>query len=131
MKFLNFEHQQQFNTLREELPEVYMNDIERKSLIYLMAGNKELEAKMKPYIDWVEGFSYEDMFKQEDFSSGLKVLANLAVVLYNHGVKLNFSDVFTYLDKDNLELALSAARYRYGVDKKDIYEIEDGNSYLK
>ncbi|MCF2650882.1 hypothetical protein [Niallia circulans] len=124
MKFLNFEHQQRFNTLREELPEGYMNDIERKSLIYLMAGNKELEA-------WFEGFSYEDMFKQEDFSSELKVLANLAVVLYNHGLNLDFSDVFTMLDKDNLELALCAARYRYGVDKKDIYEIEDGNSYLK
>lgn len=131
MKFLNYEHELQFSRLKEEMPERFYNDRERLAVVFLMAGNKELERKMKPYIDWEEGFFFDEMFENEDFSSGLKVLAKLAVILFNNGVSLEFHEFFTRLDETNLQLGLSAANYRYDISPKGIYEQTDTNSYLK
>jgi hypothetical protein len=130
MEFLNFEHESKFIEMRGLLPERLRKDPERLSVVFLMAGNSELERKITPYMDWEEGFDFEKMFENEDFSSGLKTLAKLAVVLYNGGATLEFRDVFYYLDEKNLELALNAANYRYGIPK-GIYETKDSNLYLK
>lgn len=131
MEFLNYEHELRFLKIKESMPEKFYKDRERLAIVFLMAGNQELQDKMEPYIDWEEGFYFDEMFKKEDFSSGLKVLAKLAVVLYNSGIPLEFQDLYEKLDETNLKLAFYAANYRYDRNPKGIYEIKDTNSYLK
>ena len=131
MKFLDLNHEKKFFEMKDLLPDRLKMDPERLSVIYLMAGNSELEEKVTPYMDWEEGFDFIKMFEKEDFSSGLEVLAKLAVVLYNNGTSLEFSEVFNYLDEHNLELALNAANYRYRTNSKGIYETQNSNLFLK
>lgn len=131
MKFLNKEHEVRFLKIKEQMPEQFYNDRERLTLVYLMAGNQELQRKIERYLDWKGGFSFNEMFEKEDFSAGIKVLAKLAVVLYNDGVSLEFKELYCYLDKMNLQLALNAADYRYNRTQVGIYDITDTNSILK
>lgn len=130
MNFLNKEHELKFLEMKQNLPERFLQDRERLAVIFLMAGNNELCSKLEPYIDWNEGFFFDEMFEKEDFSSGIRVLAKLAVVLYNNGTSLEFIDLYRYLDQTNLKLALNAANYRYNSKLSETYESRDTNSYL-
>lgn len=131
MKFLSREHELRFLKIKEQIPEQFYNDRERLSVAFLMAGNQELHKKIEPYIDWTEGFYFDEMFEKEDLSTGLEVLAKLAVVLYNSGVSLEFKDIYYYLDETNLKLALNAADYRYNRTPEGFYELNDTNSYMQ
>lgn len=131
MDFLNNDHEERFFKIKESMPVKFYTDRERLAVIYLMAGNQELCDKIAPYINWEEGFYSDEMFEKEDFSTGLKVMAKLAVVLYNNGLSLDFQDLYVHLDETNLQLALNAANYRYNRNPKGIYEVDDTNSYLK
>lgn len=131
MKFLNMDHQSRFHKIKDFLPVNLRRDPEGLSVVYLIAGNKELEKKITPYMAWENGFDFNEMFEKEDFSSELKVLAKLAVVLYNNSVELNLIDLYRYLDEENLELAINAANFCFGHKQKGIYEASDSSSYLK
>lgn len=123
------QHHKRFWEIKEDIPGDLKGDRELLSVAYIMASNKELENKMAPYIDWINGFDYEKMFEEEKFSPSEKILAQVAVSLYDNGVDLQFNDVFSMLDPTEKELALNAANYRY--DKKGIYESEGENFYIK
>ena len=130
MDFLNLGHEMKFLEIKRTIPEIFLKDRERLSVAYLMAGNEELHSKIEPYINWEEGFYFNEMFEKEDLSSGIKVLAKLAVVLYNNGISLEFIELYRHLDDTNLELALNAANYRYNNTQTDLYQPKDTNSYL-
>lgn len=120
MKFLNMEQHKNFWKIKDQIPAEYKGDKELLSLAYIMASSEELNKKMEPYINWVNGFDYEKMFANESFSASEKTLAKVAVVLYDNGVNLEFVEVFSELAPYEKEVALMAANYRY--DKKDIYD---------
>lgn len=112
-QFLDTEHKQQFQKLRTGLAEYYRFDKEHLTLCFIMAGNKELLEKMSPYFDGVGGTldSYK-MFEEQDFSSGLDVLAKLAVHLYNSDEIVTPQAFIRYLDERSLQLALNAILIR-------------------
>ncbi|PTY89748.1 hypothetical protein [Heyndrickxia sporothermodurans] len=128
MKFLNTKQNKNFWKIKEQIPAELKGDRELLSVAYIMASSEELNKKMAPYINWVDGFDYEKMFANETFSPSEKTLAKVAVSLYDNGVNLQFVEVFSELDQSQKEVALLAANYRY--DKKDIYEPTNGNLYI-
>lgn len=128
MKFINMEQHKSFWKIKEQIPAELKGNRELLSVAYIMASSDELNKKISPYIKWVSGFDYEKMFANETFSPAEKVLAKVAVALYDNGVDLQFVEVFTELDQSQKEVALNATNYRY--DKKDIYEPADGNFYI-
>lgn len=128
MKFLNMEHHKSFWKIKEGIPAELKGDRELLSVAYIMASNDDINKKMAPYINWVDGFDYEKMFANETFSPAEKVLTKVAVALYDNGVDLQFNEVFTELNQHQKEVVLNAANYRH--DKKDIYEPVDENFYI-
>lgn len=129
MKFSTIQQHKNFWKIKEQIPANFKGDRELLSVAYVMASCQKLEKKITPYINWIEGFDYENMFANETFSSDEKVLVKVAVALYDNGIDLQFNDVFTELNQYQREVALNAADYRY--NKKDTYEAEDdGNLYI-
>ncbi|MFD4932150.1 DUF6075 family protein [Peribacillus butanolivorans] len=120
LQFLNQEHEEKYSQFRtEEMADHYRTNKEYLSGAYLMTGNKELYRKMKPYFDAKGGnFDSEEMFEEKDFSSGLRVLAKLAVHLFNSNETVEPLDIISTLDEDGFRLALNALILRrYGVSK--------------
>lgn len=128
MKFSDMEQHKSFWKIKEQIPENLKGNRELLSVAYIMASNDELKKKMSPYINWIEGFDYEKMFANETFTPAEKVLAKVAVALYDNGVDLQFNEVFTELNQEQKEVALNVANYRH--DKKNIYDPADGNFYI-
>ncbi|MCM3603217.1 hypothetical protein M3175_20985 [Robertmurraya korlensis] len=129
MNFINLEQEKSFFKIKDQIPANLNSDRGLLSIAYIMASNDELETKMAPYIDWIEGFDYEKLFAEETFSIAEEVLVKVAVALYDNGVNLQFNEVFTKLNQYQREIALHAANYKY--DNKSMYEPEDGNLYIK
>lgn len=116
--FLSSEHETRFRQLRQQMSSDYFrNSKEYLSVAFLMAGNEELHRKVSPYFDTNEGgLDSEEMFKNEDFSSGLRTLAKLAVNLFNNNESVTPLDLISYLDDNLLELAINAILLRrYGI----------------
>ncbi|MFS0891022.1 DUF6075 family protein [Peribacillus frigoritolerans] len=119
-QFLNQEHEAKYSQFRtEDMADYYRTNKEYLSVAYLMTGNKELYRKMKPYFDAKGGnFDSEEMFEEKDFSSGLSVLAKLAVHLFNSNETVEPLDIISTLDEEGFKLALNAfILRRYGVSK--------------
>lgn len=128
-QFINQEHQTNFQEIRSEMAEYYRNNKEYLSVVFIMAGDEELGRKMSPYFDTTEGlFSSEEMFQEQDFSSGMKTLAKLAVHLFNDNETVAPLD-FMSLDDQRLQLALNAILLRrYGVSNG--YDIPEEKLYM-
>ena len=110
--FVSDDHRESFQEIRSTLPDRYKQDIEHISLIYLLTGNEELKRKALPYYKPNEGvFLFGDMFREQDFSSGMRVLAKLAVFLFNMGEDVTLGELFS-LDSFNLWLAREAIKLR-------------------
>ena len=101
------------------MADYYRTNKEYLSVVYLMTGNEELYCNMKPYFDAKVGsFDSEEMFEEKDFSSGLRVLAKLAVHLFNSNETVEPLDIISTLDEECFRLALNAfILRRYGVSK--------------
>jgi hypothetical protein len=121
MDFLNNIHEKNYNRLIKEYPNIRKADKNSTTVLYLMAGNEELERKVKPYFKG-DTFHFPEMFQTEDFPNGLYVLASLTVALYNGNKQCDVYD-FSSLDSENLELALNAIKYRF-TPQKNIYQVE-------
>ena len=94
--------------MRRNMPEHYRFNKEFLSVIFLMAGNEELNRKIEPYFDVNKGeFDTLEMFEEQDFSSGLRVLALLAVNLFNANEKVDPLQLMS-LDDVNFKLAMNA-----------------------
>ncbi|MGG3641432.1 hypothetical protein [Bacillus gobiensis] len=129
MNFPNVEHQKRFWNITEQIPANLKTDRKLLSVSYIMASSEDLENKMAPHIHWIEGFDYKKMFEVERFSVAEKVLAKVAVSLYDNGFDLQFIEVFSKLNQDEKEIAVHAANYRYNTSS--MYEPGDGNLYIK
>ncbi|MBD8591646.1 MULTISPECIES: DUF6075 family protein [Peribacillus] len=119
-QFLNQEHEAKYSQFRtEDMADYYRTNKEYLSVVYLMTGNEELYCNMKPYFDAKVGsFDSEEMFEEKDFSSGLRVLAKLAVHLFNSNETVEPLDIISTLDEECFRLALNAfILRRYGVSK--------------
>ncbi|MCM3113629.1 hypothetical protein [Lederbergia lenta] len=128
MKFLNEDQHKRFLKIKEQIPDNLNGNKEIISVAYIMSSDKEIENKMTPYINWINGFDYKKMLETETFSPDEKVLAKVAIALYNNGVDLQFNEVFTALSQPQREIALHAANYKH--NEKGIYELDDGNLYI-
>lgn len=118
-QFLNAEHKKKFQELREGLAEHYRFDKEYLTLCFVLAGSPELQHKMLKYFDGKEGsLLSDDMFQEQDFSSGINVLARLAVDLFNGNEKVSPSELINTLDEELLSLAVNAILFRrFGISR--------------
>lgn len=130
IQFLNQEHETKFQELRLGMAEYYRNNKEYLSVVYIMAGNEELHRKMNRYFNTKEGmFSSDDMFNEEDFSSGNRILAKLAVHLFNDNETVSPLDIISALDDEWFQLALNAIHFRrYGISSG--YDLPEEKLYM-
>ena len=116
-QFLNQEHQIKFQKIRTEIAEDYRKSKELLSVVFIMTGDEEIYRKMNRYFDAKGGeFSSAEMFKEQDFSSDILVLAKLAVHLFNNTVTVDPLELMSTLDDERLQLAINAILLRrYGI----------------
>jgi len=90
------------------------NDIERKSLFYIVAGNEELYQKRHAIYDFKENAIHTDFQQRAYFSRGLKLLILLGFNLYNGSSDYPFSpmDLINTLDNNNFQIAINAIKIR-------------------
>ncbi|PPA68673.1 DUF6075 family protein [Jeotgalibacillus proteolyticus] len=114
--FLNREHQERFQEIRETMPIHTRRDKEYLSLVFVMTGDDELFNKMIPYFNKQDcTLSSTELFEEQDFSSGINVLAKLGVHLFNNNVSVEPLD-FMSLDEQRMALAMNALLIRrYGL----------------
>jgi DNA polymerase III delta subunit len=130
-QFLNEKHESRFLQFRaEDMAEHYRSDKEYLSVVYLMTGNDELYRKMKPYFNAKIGEFYSEvMFNEKDFSSGLNVLAKLAVHLFNSNETLEPLHIISQLDDEGFKLALNTIILRrYGISNS--YDVPEEKFYM-
>lgn len=130
-QFINQEHEARYSQFRvEDMADHYRTNKEYLSIVYLMTGNEELYRKMKPYFNAKHGeFDSEKMFEEQDFSSGLRVLAKLAVHLFNSNETVKPLDIISRLDDEGFRLALNAfILRRNGVSKG--YDLPEEKLYM-
>lgn len=128
-QFLNRTHSKKFQEIRSSMAEQYRNNKEYLSIVFIMAGDDEVFRKMNPYFDTKEGMlSSDEMFEKEDFSGGIKVLAKLAVHLFNNNETVDPLDLVGTLDDERLQLAINAILLRrYGISND--YQLPEEKIY--
>ena len=120
MYFLDNSHKERFNKLIE-YGDINIEDIERISFFYIIAGNENLYSKIINIYDF-EGNKLKVKIDEEgnlhcnvDLSSGIKSLIYLAIQLYNGIGNRNVMQTFGCLDSTNSKLALEAIKLRFNV----------------
>lgn len=128
-QFLNQNHAAKFQEVRSEMAEHYRNNKEYLSVVFIMSGDDEIFQKMNPYFDTKHGlFSSKEMFEEQDFSSGINVLAKLAVHLFNNNATVDPLDLVGTLDDERLQLAINAILFRrYGISND--YQLPEEKLY--
>lgn len=69
-----------------------------------------MRAKTLKHID-AEGIDF-DGIRQQDFSSGYRILLDLAEELFNHGAKASISSIVDRLDEENFTVAIQAIKLK-------------------
>jgi hypothetical protein len=129
--FLNKEHETKFSKFRaEEMEERFRTNKEYLSVAYLITGNEELFRKVEPYFNAKSGrFNFTKMFEEQDFSSGLHILAKLAVHLFNSNKQVELIEIISGLDERGFKLALnSLILKRNGIS--NTYNIPEEKLYM-
>lgn len=116
-QFLNQDHQIKFQAIRLEMAEDYRKSKELLSVVFIMAGDEEIYYKLNRYFDAKRGeFLSAEMFKEQDFSSDLLILAKLAIHLFNNTATVDPLELMSTLNDERLQLAINAILLRrYGV----------------
>lgn len=131
-EFLNSVHESNFTKFRvENMGDRFRTNIEYLPIVYLMTGNAELYPKMNPYFNAKSGgFDSDKMFEEQDFSSGLNILAKLAVHLFNSSQIVQPLDIISSLDEQSFKLALnSMILRRFGVSSS--YDIPEEKLFME
>lgn len=91
----------------------HKEDIERKALFYIIAGNDDLYSKVNYIYDFQDHSINTECLESEevDFCSSSRKLIKLAFNLYN-GYPADVLDTFYILDEGNFNLALNALKIR-------------------
>lgn len=117
MNYINEDHERNFYKLLSE-DKTNINDTERKSLLYILAGNRDLYQKRKQIYDSNNHcivISLKTNKTKIDLSSGAKALIILGFNLFNsmNENECSISDIFKTLDEKNRIIALNAIRIRF------------------
>lgn len=116
MIYRNDEHMNRFNELIEQLHSYQQDDTYYLSALYIISSTEELYRKMFKYFDIDAGFSAEEMFAKEDFSSTNLILAKLTGHLFNNSYQVTPLDLIG-MGEENYQVAMSAIYIRkYGVN---------------
>ena len=117
MYYLNEDHERHFyQLLAKDHTDAF--DIERHSLFYILAGNKDLYQKRNHIYDASNHciiLCLEQEKQNIDLSNGAKALVKLGFNLYNreHQKESSVWDVFASLDNQNRLLAYHAIKLRF------------------
>jgi hypothetical protein len=117
MFFLNLLHKKNFLHL-VEISNLNLQDIERKALFYVLAGNSDLFSKKNCIYNFNNNSLIFNTFKYTnvDFSSSSKALIRLSLNLFN-GYSDEFTNPFNLffpLGNNNYILAINAIFIRFG-----------------
>lgn len=93
------------------------NDMERKALFTIFAGNDDLYSKVDKLYDFAEHAINLDGLEQADLSGGAYQLVKLAFNLYSSNSETNVAEVFRSLDRDNYDLALKVIDVHFNKNK--------------
>lgn len=130
MQFLNNQHKKRFIKLIKA-DGIHHNDVERKSLFYIIAGNDDLYQKRNHIYDFNNNWINIECLDSKciDFSTSSKALIRLGFNLYN-----GYTDEYTSplellysLDAENYYLAVSGCDIRFDVTAENEIVYEDEN----
>ncbi len=134
MKYLNQKHQKRFEELISR-SKTHPEDYERKSLLYIIAGNQDLYQKQDHIYDFVENWINPECLDSEnvDFSTSSKALIRLGFNLYNNYADkyTTPADIFCSLDTRNYNLAMKAVNIKFGMTTVEEYEFDGGNTRIE
>lgn len=114
MKFLNYSHEQRFESLCEQFSSFKKNDKAAMTLLYIAAGNKTIEKIIEEsFHDTFHPKVFElTIMQSADLSESENALISLAAALFNGSKKVDITD-FSLLKGADLQLAVNALVYRY------------------
>ena len=122
MTYLNKEHEERYKILIKKSM-VRDEDVERRTLFYIIAGNLD---DLYKQVDKIYDFQKQQLKciaedGQVDFSNiytstSSKSLLKLGIQLYNNGTDITVSATFRCLDTDNAQIALNAIKMRYNIN---------------
>ena len=121
MIYLNKEHEERYKILIKKSM-VRDEDVERRTLFYIIAGNLD---DLYKQVDKIYNFQKQQLCCIKDgqvnfdniyTSSSSKALLRLGIQLYNSGDDITVSEAFKYLDADNAQIALNAIKMRYNIN---------------
>lgn len=119
MSFLNSLHESNYKKLAKKAS-LNIHDVERKSLFYIIAGNKDLFSKSSNIYNFNENcINFNSLNKSKtDFCSSSKALIRLGFNLFNGYTDKYTNPLFLLgcLDQDNYKIATNAIHIRFCVD---------------
>jgi hypothetical protein len=118
MNFTTKQHKERFNELLQS-DNTYREDVERRSLFYILSGNEDLFRKRNHIYDFNDHSIEPDCLNSEnvDFSTSSKALIRLGFNLYNSYSDNSMSpvDILYSLDGNNYNLAMNGMAIRFGM----------------
>lgn len=111
--YVDQEHKKNLKSLIEKTNKIYSDGIVDNYYLvayYVLCSSAEMRAKALKYINQ-DGIDF-DGIRQQDFSSGYKILLDLAEELFNHGANASVSNITDRLDEDNFNLAIQAIKLK-------------------
>lgn len=126
MLFKNQEHQEKFIMIAME-DGIHSKDIERKSLFYILSGNKDLYQKRHHIYDFGNHMIRTECLSSSegDFSASSKALIRLGFNLYNGYTDTFVSplEIYYNLDEENYILAQESIDIRFGMTNRYQHEL--------
>ena len=117
MNFITKQHKERFKELLQS-DNTYREDVERRSLFYILSGNEDLFRKKNHIYDFKDHSIEPDCLDSEnvDFSTSSKALIRLGFNLYNSYSDDSTSpiDILYSLDGNNYNLAMNGMDIRFG-----------------
>lgn len=107
--YTDAEHKQQLKSLIEKTNKTYQDGIVDNYYLvayYILTSSSELRKKALKFVNQ-DGIDFTEI-RQQDFSSGYKILLDLAEELFNNGAKASISSIVDRLDEDNFNVAIQA-----------------------
>ncbi|WP_248928945.1 DUF6075 family protein [Paenibacillus hamazuiensis] len=117
-QFLNIKHEERFAELCKRA-RINDNDIERRSLFFVLSGNDSLYKNVESIYDFEENSIRLEVFNEPWLTSGTRSLIELAFNLYNAAcAECSVCYLFRSLDERNSILAIEAIKLRFQIGEK-------------
>lgn len=113
VQFLDGDHVRRYKEgllrVMESLPTYHADLV---AAMFLISGHPDLFRKALPYFVSPFTWDWPRMMRQQDFSSGILVLARLAIDLFTGSDQTAVSELVDRLDSRNFDLALGAVQVK-------------------